>query len=95
VTWSQLAGLTALGWGGMVLFCLLWIEERRYRKQWEEWAGIIGRHANEMWEELRRQKLPKEPPDLSESKTLAMPRDQLWARLTGGGRPRFKMTGDK
>jgi hypothetical protein len=94
MTWSQLAGLTALGWGGMLLFCLLWIEERRYRKQWEEWAGIIGRHANEMWAVLSRHKIPKEPPCLSETPTLAMPRDELHGRLTGM-LPRFKMTGDK
>lgn len=103
MTWGPLLWDMAfsVGWAGFALFLMLWIEERKWSARcfaeymrWKEWAGIIGRHANEMWAALSRQKIPKEPPCLSETPTLAMPRDELRGRLTGM-MPRFKMTGDK
>lgn len=92
----------AVGWAMAFLFGMLYFEERRWALRcyaeyvrWKEWGTIIGRHANEMWAELSRRKVPKEPPPLSESPTLVMPQDQLLARQTGSLIPRFKFRGEK
>lgn len=90
----------AVGWAGLFLFAMLWYEERQWSKRCyaaylrgREWGDIIGRHANEMWAALSRMQLPREPPPLSETPTLAMPKDQLLARATGW-LPRFKRKGE-